>query len=389
MAFTLLINPGSASKKYTIVRDDMVVSTARFEKRDSDFELCIEQNGIQQKCEGITGEQFGAALDQVLATALDTKLIAHLDEITIVGVRVVAPGTYFQKHQMVTDAFIHRLREREPAAPLHIPSTLAELELLQNKLPNAKVIAISDSTFHSTMPAWARNYSIEQHDTHEYDIHRFGYHGISVASILPRMATLFGSVPHKVVVAHIGSGVSMTALVDGVSIDTTMGFSPDSGMIMGSRAGDLDAGAMLELMRVKNFKNLDALSYIQRRGGIKGICGESDIRILLERAAKEDESAKMALAHFVYKFKKQLGSLVAAMSGIDALVLTATASERSAHLRQELLRDLSYAGIVIDTEKNSNLLQTDGVISLEESEVKVAVIRTQELQEMLRITQSF
>lgn len=386
MAFTLLINPGSSSKKYTFVRDDVVVSTSRFEKKEDSFDLCIEQNGIQQKCEGISGEQFGVALEQVLETALSTKLVHNLEEITKVGVRIVAPGSYFQKHQVVTDVFIHRLREREPAAPLHIPNTVCELELIQKTLPHATVVAVSDSAFHATMPAWARNYGIETHDTTEYDIHRFGYHGISVASVIPRITYTLGELPQRVVVVHIGSGVSMTALLNGVSVDTTMGFSPDSGMIMGSRAGDLDAGSLLELMRVKNFKNLDAQSYIQRRGGIKGMCGEADIRILLERSAKQDELAMAALHHFVYKFKKQLGSFMAVLGGIDALILTATAAERSAHLRSHLLSDLEFAGIELDINKNDNLMQRDGIISSATSKTYVAVIRTQEQEEMLRIT---
>ncbi len=388
MAFTLLINPGSSSKKYSLCRDGVVVSQQRFERGANGFELCIEQNGQQQKCEGVSADAFRSALHQVLDLYLRTAVIQNLQDITVVGVRIVAPGTYFQTHRIIDDIFLHKLREREPAAPLHIPHTLAELELIRVELPEANVVSVSDSAFHATLLPPARQYSIDVHDTEQFDIHRFGYHGISVASVVHRYRELRGDLPSRTIVCHVGSGVSMTAVREGVSVDTTMGFGPDSGLIMGTRAGDLDAGALLELMRVKNIRSFDALTYIQTKGGLVGLSGESDFRHILERVAHADAAAEAALTHFVYRFQKQLGAYAAALGGLDAIILTATAAERSPVLRQAVCDNLDWLGVRLDVVVNDQLLGRDGVISANDSRVEVMVVRTQELEEMLRVTKT-
>lgn len=386
MTFTLLINPGSSSKKYSLVREGRVVSSMRFERTGDRYEICVEQDGVQQKCEGISVDTFGMSLRQLLDQLIESKMIENLQDITVVGIRVVAPGTYFQKHQMVDSTFMHRLREREPSAPLHIPHTLVELEVVQRELPFAKIVAVSDSAFHATMPAWARDYSIEAKDSTDFDIHRFGYHGISIASVVETLRQQSDTLPERLVIAHVGSGVSMTALRHGVSSDTTMGFTPDSGLIMGTRVGDSDAGMLLELMRVKNMRLFDTLTYVQGRGGLKGLSGESDFRLLLEHVTHEEPLALAALQHFVYRFQKQLGAYALALGGLDAVVLTATAAERSALLRTHLLSGLEWFGITLDTVANDILLGHDGIITTPTSPVAVQVIRTQELSEMLRVT---
>lgn len=365
------------------------MSSHRFERTGHSYEVCTEQDGQQQKCEGVTGEEFLSSLHQVLDRYLQTRLLTNLQEITTVGVRLVAPGTFFQSHRIIDDVFIHKLREREPAAPLHIPHTITEIEIARRELPHARCIAVSDSAFHHTLPSEARNYSIEVQDTEQFDIHRFGYHGLSVASVLRRYRELRGELPARVVVCHVGSGVSMTAVKDGVSIDTTMGFGPDSGLVMGTRAGDLDAGALLELMRVKNIRSFDTLAYIQSRGGLRGLSGEADFRFILERVAQQDASATQALRHFVYQFHKKLGSLQMALGGIDALILTATAAERSTSLRHSLLSTLSWFGVHLDAVRNESLISHDGIITHDTSPITVMVVRTKETEEMYRVTASF
>jgi acetate kinase len=389
MAFTLLINPGSSSKKYSLVSAGRVISSDRFERVGATFEVCTEQDGQQQKCEGVSGEDFSTSLRQVLDRYLRTNVIENLQDITTVGVRLVAPGTYFQSHRVIDDVFIHKLREREPAAPLHIPHTLSEIEVVRAELPHATFVAVSDSAFHASMPTQARDYSIESSDTESFDIHRFGYHGLSVASVVRRFRELRGELPARVIVCHIGSGVSMTAVKNGVSIDTTMGFGPDSGLVMGTRAGDLDAGALLELMRVKNIRSFDTLSYIQTRGGLRGLSGEADFRFILERAATEDEKAVAALTHFTHNFHKELGALQMVLGGVDAIILTATAAERSASLRQILFASLAWFGINFDSVKNESLLSQDSMITTNDSPIAVMVIRTREIEEMYRVTTSF
>ncbi len=389
MAFTLLINPGSSSKKYSLFNGGRIVSSHRFERAGQSFEVCTEQDGEQQKCEGVTGEEFQSSLHQVLDRYLQSRLISNLQEITMVGVRLVAPGTFFQSHRIVDDVFLHKLREHEAAAPLHIPHTIMEIEIVRRELPHAQFIAVSDSQFHHTLPPHSRNYSITREDTDEFDIHRFGYHGLSVASVLRRFGELRGELPSRVIVCHVGSGVSMTAVKDGMSIDTTMGFGPDSGLVMGTRAGDIDAGALLELMRVKNIRSFDTLAYIQTKGGLRGLAGEADFRFILERVAQEDGAAVNAMTHFVYQFHKKLGALHMALGGVDAIILTATAVERSTSLRQMLLAPLDWFGIHLDVVKNESVVLTDGIITKDTSPITAMVIRTKEIEEMYRVTMSF
>lgn len=389
MATTLIINPGSSSKKYALWRDGRCLASFRFERQENNYELCTEAQGQQQKCEGVSIVEYTAALRQVLDAALRTKLIDRLQEITRVGIRVVAPGTFFQSHRIIDELCMHKLREREPAAPLHIPHLLQELELLKVELPDTLVVGVSDSAFHSTMPDHARDYSIEAAETEAFDVHRFGYHGISYASVIKRISTYIGRVPSRLVLAHIGSGMSMTAVQNGQSIDTTMGFSPASGLVMGSRAGDLEAGALLELMRVKNMKLFDAQTYIQTRGGLRGLTGEADFRHILDRVSKADEVAQAALHMVVYRFQKQLGAYQVALGGLDALVLTATAVERSAELRAHFLEGLSWFGIELSPEANDTLARGGGVISTADSRITVVVIPTQEIEEMVQVTEAF
>jgi len=389
MAITLLINPGSSSKKYSLIEDGRVVADMRFEQDANNIDFCLQLNGREQKCENPTFEQYDTAIRFVLDTALREKAIKNLQDITRVGVRVVAPGTFFQSHRLIDDLFIHKLREREPVAPLHIPSTLREVELVKMELPHAMLVGVSDSAFHSTMPDYARDYSIELKDTDMYDIHRFGYHGISNASVVRRTVPVFSEVPNRMVICHVGSGVSMTAVRNGESIDTTMGFSPGSGLVMGSRAGDIESGALLELMRAKNLHLFDAQTYIQTRGGLKGLTGEADFRHILERLSQNDEVATAAMDLFVYRFQKALGGFIIALGGLDAIVLTATAVERSTTLRSLLFKNLEWLGIILDNTKNESLVGHDGIISTTESKIKVAVIRTNEIDEMHRVTNAF
>ncbi len=389
MAVTLIVNPGSASKKYSLVSEGRVIASFRFERNEQIYEVCVDYNGEQQKCEGVSFETYGTALRHVLDTAVNSKVIASLHDITHVGVRIVAPGSYFQEHRIVDAVYLDRLRDREAAAPLHVPHTVRELDQLFLELPHAIIVGVSDSAFHATLPAVARLYPIEADDAKTYDIHRFGYHGLSYASLSRQLPTVLGSKASRVIACHIGSGMSMTALKDGVSIDTTMGFGPGSGLMMGARAGDLEPGALLELMRVKNMKFFDTQTYLQTRSGFKGLTGEADFRHLLERYASGDEAATAAFALATYQFQKTIGAFTIALGGLDAIVLTATAAERSSALRAILLSGLAWCGIELDKERNDALVAADGMISKEGAAVPVYVLRTNEFGELLKVTHSF
>jgi acetate kinase len=256
-------------------------------------------------------------------------------------------------------------------------------------LPQVKLVGISDSAFHANMPDLTRRYSIPEADSEQFDIYHFGYHGLSVASVLARADMVARDPFRKVIVCHIGSGVSVTAVKNGKSMDTTMGYAPGSGLLMGSRAGDLPTGALLSLMQQKNLKPTDALVYLQTNSGLKSLAGESDMRILLERRAQGEHRATAAIDTFIYHLQKAIGGYIATLGGVEAIILTATASQRSPILRQLLLEPLASLGIILDIDKNNATVNQEAVITTRQSPIKVLVIKTAEADEILKNSELF
>lgn len=352
------------------------------------FRLTTRSDKQPESTEAISAEVFASPLRSVIDDFVRLGFFNNLQQVGRVAVRIVAPGTLFQKHQIIDEFYVHELRKREASAPLHVPVALKEIMSIQTELPQSLLVGVSDSAFHSTMPSPARLYSIERKDTADFDLYRFGYHGLSVGSVAERIHAVSGIEPARAIVVHVGGGVSVTALDHLKSVETTMGFSPSSGLMMGSRAGDLEPGALLELMRVKNMGPFDTHTYINSRGGLFGVGGDSDLRHILEGAARGDVPQTEALALFVHHIKKAIGSYVAILGGLDAIVLTATAPERNPTVRSKLLSGLEHLGIKLDTDKNESLIGKEGVISTHDSPAKVVVIKTNEMGELARLAES-
>ena len=383
MAFTLVINPGSSSKKFALYKDTTCILDAYIERSDDGFEMCSIIGGVQQRCDLIDKKEYKNSLRNFLLLAKQSEHEIAPESIGRVAIRIVAPGTFFTAHRQITKEYIAHLEKSSVLAPLHIPHVLQEIAVVQEFLPQAELLGISDSAFHSTKPEVAHVYSIPKADAETLDIYRFGYHGLSVSSVVRKYAKLIGRKSEKMIVCHIGSGVSVTALKNEKSIDTTMGYAPGSGLVMGSRAGDIDAGALLVLMQQKHMKPNDAQVYLQSNGGLKALGGESDLRLLLEGRARGDKQATTAVDAFIYHLQKTIGGYVAILGGLDTLILTATASERSPALRSLLLSSLAVLGIELDVSKSDGCINRDGVISKTESSVTVAVIKTAEADEIL------
>ncbi len=386
MGITLIVNPGSSSKKFAIYKDNSLLLNAYVESSSDGYIMCTLINGLQQQCNPINRHHFHESLSDFIFLAVEKKIINDLLDITKVIVRVVAPGTFFQRHREIDSEYVQKLKVSASVAPLHIPHLLREIEIIKKLLPKTKMIAASDSAFHSTIPDHIRKYSLPDNETNKHDIYRFGYHGLSVSSVVGRIHAVTGMCSKRTVICHIGSGVSVTAVKDEKSFDTSMGYSPGSGLIMGSRAGDLDNGALLALMQTKNLKPIDAQTYVQTQGGLFGLSGIVDLRLLLEKRIHGDAVAIRTIDSFVYQIQKAVGGYVAVLGGIDLLVFTATASERSSVLRAMITKELFGLGIKLDIEKNELCVGRDGVISSLGSAVKIAVIKTDESSEMLRIS---
>jgi acetate kinase len=388
MGVTLVVNPGSSSKKYALYREGQVVLELTFEGGEIGYEVCTQKRGGQQACEAINSGDFTDAFAR-LAKEVAQYCQAEKCPLSVIAVRVVAPGTVFQKHALIDEHYLTLLRESADAAPLHIPAIIDEIEHCQRHFGGAPIIATSDSAFHASLPIIAREFAIKRADAAALDIHRFGYHGLSIASIVNRVHSVIGQDPVRMVVCHVGSGVSVTAVKNGMSVETTMGYSPVSGIPMGTRASDLDAGAMLEIMRGKSISVHEATMYVHKEGGLLGLAGDGDIRRLLDRRSKGDMSATTALELFAYRIQKAVAASTVSLQGIDALVLTGTAAIRSAELRLLITAHLSYLGIEIDSNRNDVLVGKEGVINIHNPKVKVIVMRTDEMREMARIAESF
>lgn len=389
MASSIILNPGSTSKKFALYRGETVQLSMSFEETGQGFNLCVEEAGQKKDCRGISASEYKRALEAFLDYLLQQKLIKYVGEIGAVGVRVVAPGRQFAKHAVIDDAYASALKAREKFAPLHVPPVLEEIAAVKEVLPQAKLVAVSDSAFHQTKPDHARLYSLPKDDTDLLEIERYGYHGISVSSVVNRVPSLLGDMPERMVVAHVGGGVSLTALVAGRSIDNSMGFVPASGMMMSGRAGDLDAGALLGVLDGKSLRGVAAHTYLNNEGGFAGVSGVKDMRIILNRRAQDDKEAELAFNMYLYQFKKILGSFYAALGGLDALVFTATAVYRNSELRNHLLSGTQCLGIEVDQEKNEALTGAEGIFSRDDSQVKVVVMKTDEFGDMNRVVQTF
>ncbi len=389
MDTTLIVNPGSSSKKYALYRESTEIFSALFEHTEHGYARCVEINRERRTCEGVTEGQYEDALRIALEHAIEVGSITQVNDVTRVGIRIVAPGSFFTTHRIIDTAYMRQLALMRDAAPLHIPHQLSELTLVRDMFSNARIIGVSDSAFHATMPAHARRYSIPRGDAEAFDLYKFGYHGLSVASIVRQISREEGKVPARVVVCHVGSGVSVTALMDGKSIDTTMGFAPTSGLMMSARAGELDPSALLYLLKKKG-NNSELIEHlVSEEGGIKGILKNSDLRIALDRSARGEYEATVAVEMFMGGIRKAIGSMAAVLGGMDVLVLTGTASERNSLVRKCITTNFEYCGIEIDDKANEMLSERAGVFSKDGSRVAVRVMHTNELHEIAEVAATF
>jgi acetate kinase len=391
MGTTLVINPGSSSRKYELYRGSEKLLDVRFEKTDNGFEACMASSQSKQTCSAVTEFAFKDSIGELVGLINSNGRSENgfsVDDIDTVVVRIVAPGSYFQQHHVITKEFVQKLKAATDEAPLHIPAMLGAITKVQTHFPAATWVAASDSAFHATLPPRARSYSIPAADAKTCEIYRFGYHGLSVASIARRIHSVIGQEPERMIVCHIGSGTSVTAVKRGQSVDTSMGYGPASGVPMSSRAGAIDNPALFALMRHKSLHPADAELYLNTQGGLLGLGGDSDLRRLLDRRSHNDAIAIHALDTFAYHLQKEIASQTIALGGLDVLVFTATAAVRSSTLRQLILDRLGHLGISYSEDRNDALVGKDGVISTRNSLVKVVVMRTDEMGEMVAVARS-
>ena len=379
----LVLNSGSSSIKYQFIDTEKKIALAKG---------LVDRIGMagavlaHQRYDGnnikIAGEilDHQIAVEYVLGVMLSKNhgVIDDKKDIDAVGHRVVHGGETFSGSVFITDEVVKVLQDNIELAPLHNPPNIKGIQACQRILPDTPQCGVFDTAFHSHMPPKSYLYGIPYELYKKYKIRRYGFHGTSHLYVSNRAAELLGKdiKELKVITAHLGNGCSMAAVKNGQSMDTTMGFTPLEGLLMGTRSGDLDPSLILYIMGKEGLTVGEANTLLNKHSGLIGISGESsDMREILSAVKDNQQRSKWAFEIFCYRIKKYIGAYAAAMGGLDALVFTGGIGENSKEIREEVCKEMEFLGIHLDELKNQN---ADEIISTENSKVKVMRIPTNE-----------
>ncbi len=393
----LVLNCGSSSIKFQLFEMDNESVLAKG---------LVEKIGLNGSCLKLTkadGQEVifeGEILDHkigieyVLGVLSSKKhgCLSKLNEISAVGHRVVHGAERFKSSVLISQEVISEMEKCIDLAPLHNPPNLKGIEAITEIIPNMLQVGVFDTAFHQTMPKYAYMYGIPYSLYQKYSIRRYGFHGTSHRYVSKRACEILdvNYNEQKIITCHLGNGASITAIDKGESVDTSMGFTPVEGLIMGTRAGDLDIGVVTYLMEKENLGVETASTLFNKHSGMLGLTGiSSDSRDILKAANEGNEQAKMAMEIYNYRVKKYIGSYIAAMNGCNILVFTGGIGENAVHVRKGICADLEWLGIEIDEKVNSKIRGTEAVISSENSKIKVLVIPTNEELMIARDTLNF
>ena len=382
----LVLNCGSSSIKYKLLNMDTqsVLAQGGVEKigLNGSFLKMTLPNGNKVVLEGeILEHQAGIEYILGVITSKKYGCIQSLDEIDAVGHRVVHGGEKFNSSVLITDEVIQKITECIDLAPLHNPPNLKGISAIKDLMPNVPQVAVFDTAFHQTMPEHAYLYGLPYSLYEKYAIRRYGFHGTSHRYVSEQVCR-FLNVPcekQKIITCHIGNGVSLTAIKDGRSMDTSMGMTPVEGLLMGTRSGDVDAGILTYIMEKENVGSQAISTIVNKYGGVLGISGvSSDMREIDAAIQNGDKRAALALKTYNYRIKKYIGAYAAALGGVDILVFTGGVGENQWATRSAVCANMEFMGIKLDEEKNKSIRGLEAIISTDDSRVKVVVIPTDE-----------
>ncbi len=382
----LVLNCGSSSVKYKLFQmpEGKVLAQGGVEK------LGLADSFLKFKLpsgEKVTLEkdmpEHTVAIDFILKTITGSEYgcIKSLSEIDAVGHRLVHGGDKFSESVVITDEVVENVKKCIDLAPLHNPSTLKGVAAVTELIPGVPQVGVFDTAFPQTMPQRAFMYALPYEYYEKYGVRRYGFHGTSHRFVSKRACEFLGIDYNKarIITAHIGNGASMCAIKDGKCIDTTMGLTPTEGLMMGTRVGDVDPGALVFIGEKEGLSMAQLSEVINKKSGVLGVSGvSSDMREIEDAIAQGNERAKLALEMYDYRIKKYVGAFTAAMGGLDVLVFTGGVGENQTTTREYVCEDMQYMGIEIDKELNAKIHGDEALLSTKESKVKVVVIPTDE-----------
>ena len=381
----LVLNCGSSSIKYALydMTDQSVITSGGIEKiglPDSFIKMKVNGEKIQIDRpieEHTAGVQF---IFEVLTTG-DHAVLKSLDELDAVGHRMVHGGEKFNKSVVLNQEIMEAFEACNDLAPLHNPANIKGVNAVKALLPEIPQVGVFDTAFHQTMPDYAFMYALPYELYQKYGVRRYGFHGTSHRYVSQRVCEYLNIDPAttRIITCHIGNGASIAAVKNGKCVDTSMGLTPLEGLIMGTRSGDIDAGAVTFLMDKLNLDTKGLSNLLNKQSGLAGVSElSSDFRDILAGIANGNDKARLAKEMYTYRIKKYIGQYAAAMGGVDVVLFTGGAGENQWEVREGATSGLEFMGIKVDGEKNRACRATEAVISADDSQVKVCVIPTDE-----------
>lgn len=376
-----VINAGSSSIKFKLYRHHTLELLAHIhiEKIGEDCSTVTLKSLDGEKVLDTVIRDHQEGLEQIGSLLAEEDILEDFSSLDLLAHRVVHGGEYFREATFITEDVIGKIASLIPLAPLHNRANLEGIRISMQKAPKAAQIAVFDTAFHETMPKEAFMYALKHSMYDEHKIRRYGFHGSSHAYVLGEAAKFLGKEANElnVITLHLGNGSSACAIEKGKSIDTSMGFTPLEGLVMGTRCGDIDPAVVLYMQRVLGMSVDEVDRILNEESGLAGICGIKDVRTIL---AQEDEASRLAIDMMVRRIKKYIGAYMALLGHVDAIVFTGGIGENSAVIRRKVLEDIGF-GIVLDREQNA---YNAGSISASQSSIALLVIPTDEELEIAK-----
>ena len=382
----LVINCGSSSLKFQLINaeTEKVLAKGLCERIGIDGRLTYQPAGGEKEKSDLAMPTHTEAIQFVIDALTNEKtgVVKRLDEIGAVGHRLVHGGEKFASSVVITDEVKKAVEECNDLAPLHNPANLIGVAACEKLMPGTPMVAVFDTAFHQTMPEKAYMYGLPYEYYEKYKVRRYGFHGTSHSFVSKRAAEVMGKSYDEVktIVCHLGNGSSVSAVLNGKCVDTSMGLTPLEGLVMGTRSGDIDPAIMEFIAKKENLDIEGVMEVLNKKSGVFGISGglSSDFRDLTDAMNAGDKKAKIAMDVFSYRVAKYIGSYAAAMNGVDDIVFTAGIGENDDYVRQEVCKYLGYLGVDFDFEVNTGLRGKEAELTKEGSKVKVFVIPTNE-----------
>nr|WP_315421183.1 acetate kinase [uncultured Pedobacter sp.] len=386
----LVINSGSSSLKYQLFKmpEKAPVCSGLVERIGIEGSFIKHTIYTNNKKHSIEQSGFiashGEALKQVLVllTQGNYAVITSPDDVAVVGHRVVHGGEHFSGPTIITDEVKQQIKKLFSLAPLHNPVNYKCIEVAEQTFVNAKQIAVFDTAFHQTIPQQAYHYAIPESYYKEHGIRVYGFHGTSHKYVSEQAINWLNKKDSKIISIHLGNGCSITAIKNGKSIDTSMGFGPLSGLMMGTRSGDIDPSVIFHLMEHSGYTLEQLSTLVNKQSGLLGVGGSSDMRDIRKMVNKGNAAAVLALKLYAYRIKKFIGAYAAILNGIDAIIFTAGVGENDSNMREAVCTELNYLGIEIDPAQNTAYNGELKEINAADSKVKILVIPTNEEYEI-------